>query len=219
MPTPKSGYHLADGTEVPGVTTILGRFKDSGGLLFWAFNQGKSGARTLYEKRDQASDTGTHVHAMVEADLHGQEPPAMPEHFTDEMRAGALSGFRAYKENLKRTKAFVMPLEVQLVSEEYRFGGTPDGIVEFEGIVDMADWKTSNGVYLDYIVQGAAYIHLWNTHHPESKCTGLRIFRFGKESGTFAEHYYPPETLEIAWRQFVLFREAFDLDKVLKKRV
>ena len=37
-------YLLPDGTRVSGVTTILGRFKESGGLLQWAFQVGKSGA-------------------------------------------------------------------------------------------------------------------------------------------------------------------------------
>ena len=32
MPTPKKGYYV-DGEKVPGVTTVLGRFKESGGLI------------------------------------------------------------------------------------------------------------------------------------------------------------------------------------------
>ena len=36
MPTPRTGYHTADGTRVPSVTTILGRFKESGALIAWA---------------------------------------------------------------------------------------------------------------------------------------------------------------------------------------
>ena len=74
MPTPRAGYRLADGTKVPGVTTILGRWKDSGGLLQWAFKQGQSGARTLYEERDKAADIGTLAHAMVEHRLTGRDP-------------------------------------------------------------------------------------------------------------------------------------------------
>jgi hypothetical protein len=36
MARPKGGYRNAEGVRVPGVTTIIGRFKDSGGLINWA---------------------------------------------------------------------------------------------------------------------------------------------------------------------------------------
>ena len=217
MPTPAKGYHLADGTEAPGVTTVIGRFKESGGLLFWAFKRGKDGAARLYE--DTATDIGTHVHSCVEADLHGQPLPEFPTHFGDAMRQAARNGFENYKREIARSKAFFMPLEVQLVSERYRYGGTPDAIVEFEGVVDVGDWKTSNAVYMDHIIQLAAYRNLWNEAHPDSPAVGARLYRFAKESGAFAEHYYGSETLDLAFKQFVLFREAWDYDKRLKKLV
>ena len=112
-----------------------------------------------------------------------------------------------------------MPLEVQLVSETYKYGGTPDAIVEFDGVVDLGDWKSSNGVYLDHVIQLAAYRQLWNETHAEQPARGARLYRFAKESGAFAEHYYGPETLDIAFRQFLLFREAYENDKKLKKLV
>ena len=63
MPHPKQGYKTQDGKRAPGVTTIIGRFKDSGGLLWWAFEQGKAAERgeinSLYDKRDEAGDAGT----------------------------------------------------------------------------------------------------------------------------------------------------------------
>ena len=70
MPHPKGGYKTKDGKRVPGVTTIIGRFKDSGALLWWAFAQGKSAERgeisSLYDKRDEAADNGTLAHELVE---------------------------------------------------------------------------------------------------------------------------------------------------------
>jgi hypothetical protein len=217
MPTPKSGYHLADGTLIPGTTTVIGRFKDSGALLFWAFKRGKEGANRLYD--DIATDIGSHVHACVEADLHGSASPPWPDNFDDAMKQSATNAFENYKRELARTKAFVMPLEVQLVSEKYRYGGTPDAIVEFDGEIDIGDWKSSNGVYLDHVIQLAAYRNLWNEAHADQPAKGARLYRFAKESGAFAEHYYGPETLDLAFAQFLLFRDAYENDKLLKKRV
>jgi len=36
MPIPTQGYRTADGKRVPGTTTILDRFKDAGGIIWWA---------------------------------------------------------------------------------------------------------------------------------------------------------------------------------------
>jgi len=36
VPTPTQGYRCADGKRVPGTTTILDRFKDAGGIIWWA---------------------------------------------------------------------------------------------------------------------------------------------------------------------------------------
>ncbi len=44
MARPAHGYRNAAGNKIPGTTTIIGRFKESGGLLQWAFKQGASGA-------------------------------------------------------------------------------------------------------------------------------------------------------------------------------
>lgn len=38
MPTPKTGYYTSAGVRVPGVTTVLGRFKESGALIYWSWN-------------------------------------------------------------------------------------------------------------------------------------------------------------------------------------
>lgn len=97
MPTPKEGYYLKDGTRVPGVTTIIGRFKESGALIRWAFNQGKEG-KDLYETRDKAADIGSAAHAMVEAQINGDDPHEVLMLLTSgpEFTEKAMSAFGAY---------------------------------------------------------------------------------------------------------------------------
>ncbi len=76
MARPKGGYKNKEGQRVPGVTTIIGRFKDSGGLMFWACEQGKAIERgeidKLYDKRDEAAEAGTIAHALVEMHISGE---------------------------------------------------------------------------------------------------------------------------------------------------
>jgi len=82
----------------------------------------------------------------------------------------------------------------------------------------MGDWKTSNAIYPDHIIQLAAYKVLWEENHPDQPITGgFHLCRFSKEHGDFAHHFW--SELDDAWEQFLLFRQAYDIDKKLKKRV
>lgn len=222
MATPKAGYFTEDGLKVPSVTTILGRFKESGGLIRWAYQQGVKGIE-LYEKRDSAADVGTFVHTLIEAFLGtGEVNIPAPAGMTPENQEKAASAFTAFRSWLDGSRLTVTPLEQHFVSEEYRFGGTPDAIAdEPDGSRSLLDWKSSKSFYADQLVQVAAYRALWNEVHPEKPITGgVHIVRFGKDGGDFEHRYFPPthRKLAAAWRLFVLFREAFDLDKVVTGR-
>ena len=53
------------GNRLPSVTTIIGRFKESGGLLYWANQQGLEG-KTLDQARAEVTTPGTLAHKAVE---------------------------------------------------------------------------------------------------------------------------------------------------------
>lgn len=220
MPHPKGGYKLKDGSKVPGVTTIIGRFKDSGGLLYWACEQGKAIERgeisSLYDKRDEAADAGTLAHALVEAYINQVSPPSIPD---NEIGEKAKQGFRNYLSWQKNNRIQVIRQEMELVSEVYCFGGCPDAMgLDADGRLCILDWKTSNGVYQDYMIQIAAYEALWKENYPNNPVTGgYHLLRFSKEHADFAHHFW--SELDDAWTQFKLFRQAYELDKKLKKRV
>lgn len=218
MPTPRAGYFTNDGTKVPGVTTILGRWKESGGLLQWAFKQGQSGARSLYEQRDAAADIGTIAHAMCDAAMRGEDAQAALASFqpSDEQRDKASTAFGAYGTWIRNQRAEVIACETPLVSEAHRFGGTPDFLVRIDGKLAMADLKTSNSVYRDYLMQVAAYGLLWNETQEEKITGGFHILRLGKDNPDFGHHYFAE--LDGAAELFLLLRRAYDLDLVLKRR-
>lgn len=212
---PTTTYRNAAGEKLPGTTTIIGRFKDSGALLLWAFGQGKLAEqgkiKSLYEKRDEAADIGTLAHSFVEQHIKtgAEPPPDAPE--------GARSAFEAYRKWASMTKLEIVAQELPMVSEQHQYGGTPDAFAIMDGGLCLLDWKTSNGVYTDYLIQLAAYAMLWEENNPTKPLTGgFHLCRFSKENGDFAHHYW--QKLDEAKEQFLLFRRAFDLDKQLKKR-
>lgn len=207
-------YKNKAGSRLPSVTTVISRFKESGGLIHWAWNLGIEG-KDYRQERDAAATAGTIAHQMVEARLRGEDytPPTVDV----ETLGKANGGFEAYLTWERMTKVSIVHSEVSLVSENYGYGGTLDAIGEFEGKRVLIDWKTSNSVYQDYLIQLAAYKTLWEENYPDHPIDGgFHLCRFGKEHGDFAHHYYPD--LSDAWEQFQLYRRAYDLDKALKKR-
>jgi hypothetical protein len=220
MPHPRGGYKLKDGTKVNGVTTIIGRFKESGALLFWACEQGKAIERgeisNLYDKRDAAAEAGTLAHSLVEAHINGLPLPIMPD---NDVGKQAQQGYENYIRWQEDNRIQVMKQEMEMVSEIYRFGGCPDALgIDSRGDLCILDWKTSNAIYTDYILQVAAYRILHEENHPDQPITGgFHLLRFSKEHADFAHHYW--SELEDAKEQFILLARAFEIDKKLKKRV
>jgi len=220
MPHPKGGYKLKDGTKCPGVTTIISRFKDSGGLLWWAFEQGKLAEQgiisSLYDKRDEAADAGTLAHSMVEAYINGQPLPKLPD---TEIGSQAKQGFDNYVNWSENNKIRIIKQEMELVSEVYQFGGCPDAIgVDSRGDMCLLDWKTSNSIFVDFLLQIAAYMILWDEVHPDQPLKGgYHLLRFSKDHADFAYHFYAE--LDLAKEQFILLCKAYENDKILKKRV
>lgn len=214
MPTAKGGYYLKDGTRVPSVTTILGRFKEAGGLIHWAWQLGIDG-KDYREERDKAADSGTLAHAAVESWIHGT-----PEHLIafgeSDVAQKAKTCFAAFLEWARQSQLKVTRTEVSLVSERYRFGGTLDAIMVCNRR-SVGDWKSSNGIYLEYLAQIAAYGILWEENFPEEPIDGgYHLLRFDKEYGDFHHHYW--NELAAGQRYFLHLVRAYEEQKELKKR-
>lgn len=222
---PTSPYFAKDGAPLPGTTTILGRFKESGGLLFWAhgigYEQGRKGERAqLYAQRDVAADVGTYIHALAEWHINGEngDAPAPADALKKEDVDRGLNGYKQFLKWEEQSGLFVVSWERPLISEKHRYGGTPDGIFEFKGTIAMGDWKSSKAVYGDQLLQLAAYIILWDENFPDNPITdGAHIVRFSKDHGDFEHRYF--SELENEKAMFLLLREAHNRDKLLKSRV
>ena len=87
--------------------------------------------------------------------------------------------------------------------------GKQNLVIDLEG-VEMFD-SDGLGVLI------AAYKQLWEENHPDRPITGgYHLLRFDKEHADFTHHFWTE--LDEAWSQFQIFRQAYDIDKRLKKR-
>jgi hypothetical protein len=241
MPTPREGYRTKDGQKVPSVTTILGRFKDSGGLIKWAYKEGRTHENLamrnlpapahLYDNVEKAALAGTIAHALVDAFIRdgsreGERFESTKEEYSTalgEVKTRAWNAYQQFRKWLNSTRMKVFGHERQLVSEKHRFGGTPDAdgyepdavAQDANGDYVLIDWKTSNKVYGEMIVQLAAYAIL--IEEVDGKVVkGAHLLRFAKETADFAHHYYGE--LEREKELFLLYRRAYDIAYAVEKR-
>lgn len=215
---PKSGYVNAAGQKIPGTTTIIGRFKDSGGLIQWAYRCGKDGV-DINSARDRAADAGTVCHEMIDAYLHSREFKA--NGYDPAIVKQAVHAFLGFLEWKAQTSLKLVAAEVSLVSEKHQFGGTFDAGMMGDNL-RLLDYKTSSAIYNDFLVQVAgAYSLLWQEHYPDQPIHGIDILRISKPESpddpvSFHHCHWSAEIIPIAQEQFLLLRRAYDLDKRLK---
>lgn len=251
MPTPRKGYYTTKGERVPGVTTILSRFKDAGGLIHWAnqlayvpyrearamidriVKQGAVDPGTLHDcklllakpedacdyrvARDSAASVGTIVHARIDAHVRGLAFDAEPyrsDEFPDPIEASRL-GFEAFLEWAGSTSFGLAEGEVQLVSDELKFGGTPDVIV-VRGERSLGDWKSGDLYPSQLLPQLAAYEHLLAEAFKIEGGHGGHAISVNKKTGGFTHRYFTPEEMTRGWEAFKLMRELYELVKELK---
>jgi hypothetical protein len=199
---PTTTYHNKAGKRLSGVTTIISQNLgwNTGPLMHWAFVQGQEG-KNYRETRDRAADAGTLCHAMIDADIKGTvlDLTGSSEEIRQKANTG-LENFKAWKEAVKFTPLFT---EIHLVSEVHQYGATPDCIGTIGGKLSLIDWKTSNGVYTEMLVQLAAYRVAWEENHPDEPLVGgYHLLRVSKASGAFHYHYWDTFALLPAWQVF-----------------
>lgn len=165
-------YKTADDTRVPSVTTILGILSKPA-LIQWAWELGTQGLD--YRKvRDQAGDIGTLAHYLIMCHLRGEAPDT--SEYSPQNIDRAESSLIKYWDWEKANSIIPMLIEVPLVSERYRFGGTIDLLGELNGDLWLIDYKTGKAIYPEMLSQIAAYrVLLGENGYPVKGCRILRI--------------------------------------------
>lgn len=218
MARPSGGYHLADGTPVPGVTTIVKYAQETGGLMGWNFKRGlevgaqiaageidkRDAWKVRFQTRDDAALVGTAAHDMIEAFFR--------EHDTEEALQRALDGaeraseiaprarkaFESFESWMALTKLTPVSMEEPMVSSEHRYGGTPDLIARHpDGHLVICDWKSSKALHFEVPIQLAAYRELWSSNGGEPIYDGHAL-RVSKQGSTFDHRWYRADVLDRA---------------------
>jgi len=203
-------YKLADGTRVPSVTTYLGILAKPA-VVHWAWQCGVQGLD--YQKvKEQAGDIGTLVHYLILCRLKNTEPDLSD--YTQNDITATVSPMDKFTEWLSGHELEPILMETPLVSEKYRFGGTPDFYGKVDGKPTLLDFKTSKEVYTENFYQLAAYVELLREHGYE--VGSARIIRVGKSLDEGFEERMAGN-LENHWKLFLACQQVYELQKLTKK--
>jgi len=203
-------YKLADGTRVPGVTTILGVLNKPA-LVKWANNLGLQGIDSSKYVDDKA-DIGTLAHQMIADYLRGVETDT--SEYSQKQIDQAENSVLSYLEWEKAHTIKPILIEESLVSEDWHFGGQIDCLAELDGEQVLIDFKTSKGIYPEMLAQVSAYCILLEEHGYAVR--HARILRIGRDEDEGFEDMVVTRR-DTRWQLFSACLEVYNLLKELKK--
>jgi hypothetical protein len=206
-------YKLADGTPVPGVTTICGLL-DKPQLVSWANRMGLDGI-DIKAYTDPLKGVGTLTHARILSEISGNPLTEDLDEYSPKERDLSDNAMLKFYEWQKRHEwGEVLLCETPLVSEAHRFGGTSDILAVLDGKATLVDYKTGSGIYFESLLQTAAYrALLLENGYGVDRALVVNIGR--TEDEEFDEREYSLAKLDKAWLLFQHLRGVYDLKREL----
>jgi hypothetical protein len=186
------------------------------------------------DKLEDAGEVGHTAHAWIEAhikreiagDLVGSHLSPMP---TDERASNCC---RAALSWMQRHNVRWFCTERKIYSRTYQYAGTMDGTAlvdscddpqccphAFKDRLSVIDWKTSNGLYVEYLLQTSSYMQATNEQELFEKGSDARLatdrwlIRLGKDDGEFETWHCPVETFV---EDFNGFLHALNLSRTIE---
>ena len=158
--------YKVNGKRVKSVTTLINAHLgwSKGALIGWTRKHCLKGDDSMAIMKE-AGRVGTLAHIMIEEFIKGGVVN-LDNNSPEEISQAKIAYYGYYKWQEDNDVKF-LETEMKLVSEKYGFGGTFDAVAIVNGKLVICDWKTSNAVHDEFLVQLAAYRQLIqeNTDH------------------------------------------------------
>ena len=152
----KRWYSLPTGVLYPSITTVLGD-KEKPEIQAW---RQSLGVKKADKETKRCADRGTAVHEMAELYLKNNENPSKG-HLIEHVRLFNQLKLRLNKINNIRAQ------EIPLYSHALKLAGRVDCVAEYDGVLSIIDFKTSNNnkdtkMVEDYFLQCTAYAIMYH---------------------------------------------------------
>ncbi|KKM15298.1 hypothetical protein LCGC14_1697480 [marine sediment metagenome] len=199
------------GIRFPGVTTIT-NLRAKPALIKWANNLGLKGIDSTKYVDDKA-DIGTLAHAMITNGLQTLETDLTD--YTAKQIKQAENCVLSYYEWEKEHKIDPILIEKPLVSEEHCVGGTMDIYAKVDGVFELIDLKTGNGIWDEHKWQVAAYKEiLQENNYQVDRVRILNIPRH--ETENFQQMILSDKVLTLGWVIFFHLLCIYRTEKLFK---
>jgi genome maintenance exonuclease 1 len=147
----KRHYVTPSGELYPSITTILSEFSKAS-IQEWRKRVGETEANKISGK---ASRRGTSVHSVCESYIKNEDG------FLDGQTPNIIELFKTIEPFLERVDN-IHGVELALYSKHFGVAGRTDLIAEFDGVLSVIDYKTSNKIKKkewceSYFAQGSFY--------------------------------------------------------------
>lgn len=219
-------YRLKDGTKVPGGSTIAklcGANESSFFLMRWANQLGLDGYDSD-KYRDKLADVGTLCHARALQFFSGKPIREFDCEFSQWIIEKADICWTKFEEWTVGKEFVPKVVEQPVVSEKWRFGGTPDFYGLIKGLTGpgidpgifyriLIDWKTSKYIYKSHRYQVAGYdVALMENGYESDRLSILRMGRDPEEGFEF--RHWSVEEMILPWAIFKTGLEMHALQKL-----
>lgn len=187
------------------------------------------------EKLEEAAEVGHVAHAWIEqyikAVLSSNEARKLEllAHFPENDRARNCC--LAAIEWMAKHNVRWISTERKIYSRLYQYAGTMDGLAlvdscdnqlcckcAFKSRLSVIDWKSSNYLYLEYLLQTAAYQFAYEEEH-EVKVADRWIIRLGKDDGEFDPWHVEAEDFDEDFGGFLITLALHRRVRDLKARI
>ena len=172
-------YQRSPGIYYPSVTTILGFFPKGSFFETWLKDSGHNADIIMR----RAGDEGTQVHNAIEDILRGNEVRWIDSNghvnYNTHVWRMILSFYEfwtTYKPNLILSEEFMF-------SDEHKYSGTLDLLVELNGQKWIIDIKTSTAIHTSHFLQMSAYVKAYEERFSQKiDRTGILWLKSSKRS-------------------------------------
>jgi genome maintenance exonuclease 1 len=152
-------YTTTNGNKYPSVTTILGN-KKKDGIEAW---KNALGPKKAKKEMDRCAARGTIVHEMIEKYLEN-------EHIDAIIKNKEYSNVKMFNQMKTRLGKIdnIRVQEIPMFSDKLKIAGRVDCVAEYDGVLSIIDFKTSNNtkdinMVHDYFLQCTAYAIMYST--------------------------------------------------------
>jgi hypothetical protein len=130
------------------------------------------------EAGKEAADYGTLAHSWIEAHLHGREITL------ESLPTPSRNAVQTMLEWEKEHKLETIKTEETFYNCRLNYAGTADVLCVLDGELSLGDWKTSTGIFFNYIIQGWGYALADETQNATRLYRQIFIGRFGKDGSS-----------------------------------